>query len=699
MSVLLQKPIDYLKGVGPNRAQLLKKELGIHTLQDLLYFFPHRYIDRSQHFTPSELPKTTAEVQVLGSITHLETVKQKRGSRLVATFSDGQNNIELVWFRGHQWIQKSLQLNKPYMAFGRLNWFGRKCSIAHPELELIEDYKERKGNFQPIYSSTELLTKSGVSQKVTRQIMVHLFEEISSGVQEVLPDSMLQQFQLMDKNKALTTIHFPENQEALALAQYRMKFEELFFVQLQLGLKRLHRKQHLKGIPFPVVGEYFNSFFHNHLPFSLTEAQKRVVREIRTDLKTEAQMNRLLQGDVGSGKTIVAVLCMLMALDNGKQATLVAPTEILAQQHFASIQELLKPLNINVALLTGSVKKSARVPLLEQLADGSLQILIGTHAILEQPVTFKQLGLAIVDEQHRFGVAQRAKLWRKSSIPPNILVMTATPIPRTLAMTAYGDLDVSVLDELPPGRKPITTLHRNDSKRLAIFQFMREEIAKGRQVYIVYPLIQESNVLDYKDLMDGYESVVREFPLPDYQVSIVHGKMNAEDKAYEMERFVSGKTQIMVATTVIEVGVNVPNASIMIIESAERFGLSQLHQLRGRVGRGASKSFCVLMTGNKLSIEAQTRIQTMVRSQDGFELAEVDLSLRGPGDLMGTQQSGVLPFLIANLKKDGDILKTVRYAVDEVLQNDPTLMQEKFTVLRTSLALSQQGKSIWKYIG
>lgn len=699
MSVLLQKPIDYLKGVGPNRAQLLKKELGIHTLQDLLYFFPHRYIDRSQHFTPSELPKTTAEVQVLGSITQLETIKQKRGSRLVATFSDGQNSIELVWFRGHQWIQKSLQLNKPYMAFGRLNWFGRKCSIAHPELELIEDYKERKGNFQPIYSSTELLTKSGVSQKVTRQIMVHLFEEISSGVQEVLPDSMLQQFQLMDKNKALTTIHFPENQEALALAQYRMKFEELFFVQLQLGLKRLHRKQHLKGIPFPVVGEYFNSFFHNHLPFSLTEAQKRVVREIRTDLKTEAQMNRLLQGDVGSGKTIVAVLCMLMALDNGKQATLVAPTEILAQQHFASIQELLKPLNINVALLTGSVKKSARVPLLEQLADGSLQILIGTHAILEQPVTFKQLGLAIVDEQHRFGVAQRAKLWRKSSIPPNILVMTATPIPRTLAMTAYGDLDVSVLDELPPGRKPITTLHRNDSKRLAIFQFMREEIAKGRQVYIVYPLIQESNVLDYKDLMDGYESVVREFPLPDYQVSIVHGKMNAEDKAYEMERFVSGKTQIMVATTVIEVGVNVPNASIMIIESAERFGLSQLHQLRGRVGRGASKSFCVLMTGNKLSIEAQTRIQTMVRSQDGFELAEVDLSLRGPGDLMGTQQSGVLPFLIANLKKDSDILKTVRYAVDEVLQNDPTLMQEKFTVLRTSLALSQQGKSIWKYIG
>ncbi len=699
MAVLLQKPIDYLKGVGPNRAQFLKKELGIHTLQDLLYFFPHRYIDRSQYFTPSQLPKTTAEVQIKGSIIHLETVKQKRGSRLVATFSDGQHNIELVWFRGHQWIQKSLQLNKPYMAFGRLNWFGNKCSIAHPELEFLEDHQQRKGNFQPVYPSTEALTKGGISQKVTRQIVLHLFEEIGIGIEEVLPKSTLDDYRLVDKNVALTTIHFPKNQEELAQAQYRMKFEELFFVQLQLGLKKLHRKQQLKGIPFPKLGEYFNSFFQNHLPFPLTGAQKRVVREIRSDLKSNAQMNRLLQGDVGSGKTIVALLCMLMALDNDMQATLVAPTEILAQQHYASISKLLKPLDINVGLLTGSVKKSTRIPLLEQLADGTLHILIGTHAVLEQHVTFRQLGLAIVDEQHRFGVAQRAKLWRKNSIPPNILVMTATPIPRTLAMTAYGDLDLSVIDELPPGRKPITTLHRVDSKRLAIFQFMREEIAKGRQVYIVYPLIQESNVLDYKDLMDGYESIVREFPLPEFQVSIVHGKMNAEDKAYEMARFVSGKTQIMVATTVIEVGVNVPNASIMIIESAERFGLSQLHQLRGRVGRGASKSYCVLMTGTKLSQDAQTRIQTMVRTQDGFELAEVDLSLRGPGDVMGTQQSGVLPFLIANLKKDGDILKTVRHAVDGILATDPNLMQKQHTVLRSALALSQQGKSIWKYIG
>ncbi len=699
MAVLLQKPIDYLKGVGPNRGQLLKKELGIHTLQDLLYFFPHRYIDRSQHFTPSQIPKTTAEVQVLGSITHLETVKQKRGSRLVATFSDGQHHMELVWFRGHQWIQKSLQLNKPYMAFGRLNWFGNKCSIAHPELELLEDYEQRKGNFQPVYPSTETLTKSGISQRVTRQIMLHLFEEIEKGIQEVLPAATLQKYKLIEKNIALTAIHFPKSQEELAQAQYRMKFEELFFVQLQLGLKKLHRKQQLKGIPFPEVGQYFNSFFNQHLPFPLTEAQKRVIREIRTDLKSEAQMNRLLQGDVGSGKTIVAVLCMLMALDNGMQATLVAPTEILAQQHFTSISELLKPLDISVGLLTGSVKKSARVPLLEDLANGSLHILIGTHAVLEQPVTFQHLGLAIIDEQHRFGVAQRAKLWRKNSIPPNILVMTATPIPRTLAMTAYGDLDLSVIDELPPGRKPITTLHRNDSNRLAIFQFMREEIAKGRQVYIVYPLIQESQALDYKDLMDGYESIVREFPLPDYQVSIVHGKMNAEDKAYEMARFVSGKTQIIVATTVIEVGVNVPNASIMIIESAERFGLSQLHQLRGRVGRGASKSYCVLMTGTKLGQDAQTRIQTMVRTQDGFELAEVDLSLRGPGDLMGTQQSGVLPFLIANLKNDSDILKIVRYAVDEILSHDPGLTKEQHIVLRQALALAQQGKSIWKYIG
>ncbi len=699
MAELFQKPIDYLKGVGPNRAQILKKELGIHTLQDLLYFFPYRYIDRSQYFTPGQVPKTTAEVQILGSITHMETVKQKRGSRLVATFSDGQHSIELVWFRGHQWIQKSLQLNKPYMAFGRLNWFGNKCSIAHPELNFLEEHEQRKGNFQPVYSATEALTKSGISQRVMRQIIGHLFEEVKAGIQEVLPNHILQQYHLIDKNTALTTIHFPENQEKLAEAQYRMKFEELFFVQLQLGLKKLQRKQHLKGIPFTEIGQYFNSFFHNHLPFPLTEAQKRVIREIRMDLKSEAQMNRLLQGDVGSGKTIVAVLCMLMALDNGLQATLVAPTEILAQQHHATISELLQPLNINVGLLTGSVKKSARTPLFEQLNEGKLQILIGTHAILEQTVTFKKLGLAIIDEQHRFGVAQRAKLWRKNSTPPNILVMTATPIPRTLAMTAYGDLDLSVIDELPPGRKPITTLHRLDSKRLAIFQFMREEIASGRQVYVVYPLIQESQVLDYKDLMDGYESIVREFPLPDYQVSIVHGKMSPEDKAFEMERFVSGKTQIMVATTVIEVGVNVPNASIMIIESAERFGLSQLHQLRGRVGRGGSKSYCVLMTGNKLSQDAQTRIKTMVRTQDGFELAEVDLSLRGPGDLMGTQQSGVLPFLIANLKKDANVLKSVRHAVDQILLNDAALSQEQHKVLRTALTLSQQGKSIWKYIG
>ena len=478
-----------------------------------------------------------------------------------------------------------------------------------------------------------------------------------------------------------------------------MKFEELFFVQLQLGLKKHHRKERIKGIPFPKIGNYFNRFFHEHLPFPLTEAQKRVVREIRTDLNSEAQMNRLLQGDVGSGKTIVAVLCMLMALDNNMQATLVAPTEILAQQHYSSIKELLAPLGIEIGLLTGSVTKKEREPLFEKLTNGQLQILIGTHAVLEETVSFHRLGLAIVDEQHRFGVAQRAKLWRKNNTPPNILVMTATPIPRTLAMTAYGDLELSVIDELPPGRKPITTTHRFDSKRLAVFQFMREEIAKGRQVYVVYPLIQESKVLDYKDLMDGYESIVREFPLPDYQVSIVHGRMNAKDKAYEMERFISKKTQIMVATTVIEVGVDVPNASIMIIESAERFGLSQLHQLRGRVGRGASKSYCILMTGSKLSQDAQTRLQTMVRTQDGFELAEVDLSLRGPGDVMGTQQSGVLPFLIANLKKDVAILKTVRHAVDALLQDDPSLSHSNNENIRLALSLTQQGKSIWKYIG
>lgn len=699
MSELLQKPIEYIKGVGPNRAQLLKNELGLYTLQDILYFFPNRYIDKSTYYTPAELPQTTADVQVLGSITHIETVKQKRGSRLVATFTDGQHSMELVWFRGQQWIQKSLQLNTPYMAFGRLNWYGKKCSIPHPELELIADHEQRKGNFQAVYPSTENLTKSGITQRIVRQIVENLFDEMQNNLQEVLSDELRNTYQLIEKNEALKAIHFPQSQEALARAQYRMKFEELFFVQLQLGLKKQHRKERIKGIPFPKIGTYFNRFFHEHLPFPLTEAQKRVVREIRADLNSEAQMNRLLQGDVGSGKTIVAVLCMLMALDNNVQATLVAPTEILAQQHYSGIKALLAPLGVEMGLLTGSVTKKAREPLFEKLANGQLQILIGTHAVLEETVHFKQLGLAIVDEQHRFGVAQRAKLWRKNSTPPNILVMTATPIPRTLAMTAYGDLDLSVIDELPPGRKPITTTHRFDSKRLAVFQFMREEIAKGRQVYVVYPLIQESKVLDYKDLMDGYESIVREFPLPDFQVSIVHGRMNAQDKAYEMERFISNKTQIMVATTVIEVGVDVPNASIMIIESAERFGLSQLHQLRGRVGRGASKSYCILMTGSKLSQDAQTRIQTMVRTQDGFELAEVDLSLRGPGDVMGTQQSGVLPFLIANLKKDVDILKTVRHAVDALLQNDPNLSLSINENIRVALSLTQQGKSIWKYIG
>jgi ATP-dependent DNA helicase RecG len=699
MSGLLQKPIEYIKGVGPNRAQLLKNELGLYTLQDILYFFPNRYIDKSTYFTPAELPQTTADVQVLGSITHIETVKQKRGSRLVATFTDGQHSMELVWFRGQQWIQKSLQLNTPYMAFGRLNWYGKKCSIPHPELELIADHEQRKGNFQAVYPSTENLTKSGITQRIVRQIVENLFDEMQNNLQEVLSDELRNTYQLIEKNEALKAIHFPQSQEALARAQYRMKFEELFFVQLQLGLKKQHRKERIKGIPFPKIGTYFNRFFHEHLPFPLTEAQKRVVREIRADLNSEAQMNRLLQGDVGSGKTIVAVLCMLMALDNNVQATLVAPTEILALQHYSGIKALLAPLGVEMGLLTGSVTKKAREPLFEKLANGQLQLLIGTHAVLEETVHFKQLGLAIVDEQHRFGVAQRAKLWRKNSTPPNILVMTATPIPRTLAMTAYGDLDLSVIDELPPGRKPITTTHRFDSKRLAVFQFMREEIAKGRQVYVVYPLIQESKVLDYKDLMDGYESIVREFPLPDFQVSIVHGRMNAQDKAYEMERFISKKTQIMVATTVIEVGVDVPNASIMIIESAERFGLSQLHQLRGRVGRGASKSYCILMTGSKLSQDAQTRIQTMVRTQDGFELAEVDLSLRGPGDVMGTQQSGVLPFLIANVKKDVDILKTVRHAVDTLLQNDPNLSLSINENIRVALSLTQQGKSIWKYIG
>ncbi|PRX54723.1 ATP-dependent DNA helicase RecG [Flagellimonas meridianipacifica] len=695
----LQTPITYLKSVGPNRAETLNKELGIFTYRDLLQLFPNRYLDKTQYYKINQLQPSGADLQIVGKIVHIKTVEQKRGKRLVATFVDDTGQMELVWFRGHKWIRENLKLNEPYVVFGRISRYGSTFSMAHPEMELLTAHqKGLKIAMQPIYPSTEKLSAKGITNRVMSQMVQQLFLECKGQFNESLSTQILDELKLISKSEALLNIHFPKNQDLLAKAQFRLKFEELFFVQLQLISKKLLRKQKIKGMPFSEVGSYFNTFFKEHLPFELTNAQKRVIKQIRNDLGSNAQMNRLLQGDVGSGKTIVALLCMLLAMDNEFQACLMAPTEILAQQHFNGLKDLLGQMDVKIDLLTGSTKKSARKTIHEGLQSGELHILVGTHAILEDTVQFKNLGLAIIDEQHRFGVAQRSKLWHKNEIPPHILVMTATPIPRTLAMSLYGDLDISVIDELPPGRRPIKTVHRFDSNRLKVFQFIKDEIKKGRQVYVVYPLIAESEALDYKDLMDGYESIARDFPLPGYQISIVHGKMKPADKEYEMERFVKGETQIMVATTVIEVGVNVPNASVMIIESAERFGLSQLHQLRGRVGRGAEQSFCILMTGHKLSEDSKTRLETMVRTNDGFEIAEVDLKLRGPGDLMGTQQSGMLNLKIADIVKDNQILQTARFYAMNLLKKDPALQKEENRSILQAYQNLSQDKTIWNYI-
>jgi ATP-dependent DNA helicase RecG len=695
----LQTPITYLKGVGPNRADTLQSELGIATYQDLINLFPNRYIDKTQYYKIGQLERQTADVQIIGKIIHVKTVEQQKGKRLVATFVDETGEMQLVWFRGQKWIRENLKLNTPYVIFGRCNWFNGAFSMPHPEMELFSEHEQGlKIAMQPIYPSTEKLSNKGITNRVINKMMQQLFMETKGQFLETLSSSLLQELKLISRSDALYNIHFPKNQKLLAKAQFRLKFEELFYIQVQLIAKMLLRKQKNKGYTFDKVGQLFNDFYKEHLPFTLTDAQKRVVKEIRADLGSNAQMNRLLQGDVGSGKTIVAVMTMLLAIDNGFQACFMAPTEILANQHYSGVTELLKGIDVNCALLTGSVKKSDRKIIHEKLENGELHILIGTHALLEDKVQYKNLGLAIVDEQHKFGVAQRSKLWHKNAIPPHILIMTATPIPRTLAMSLYGDLDISVIDELPPGRKPIKTVHRFDSNRLKVFRFIREEIKKGRQIYVVYPLIQESEALDYKDLMDGYESIVRDFPLPEFQISIVHGKMKPEDKEYEMARFIKGETNIMVATTVIEVGVNVPNASVMIIESSERFGLSQLHQLRGRVGRGADQSYCILMTGHKLSSEAKTRLQTMVQTNDGFEIAEVDLRLRGPGDLMGTQQSGILNLKIADIVKDNDILKSARYYAIQLLKTDPSLEKIENLAIRHTYAQLIKHKNIWNYI-
>lgn len=700
MNDILQTSIEYLKGVGPSRGELLRKELSIHRYGDLLTLFPNRYIDRTRYYKINELQTGNTEVQIVGKIIHIKTVEQKKGrGRLVATFVDDTGEMELVWFQGQKWIRESLKLNAVYVAFGKVASFSNVFNMAHPELELLEEHKQSlRSAMQPVYPSTEKLTQRGISNRTINKMMQQLFVETQARFTETLPSYLLDELKLIPKNAALFNIHFPKSQELLAKAQFRLKFEELFFIQLQLITKNLIRKHKIKGHPFEKVGDYFNDFYQNHLPFELTNAQKRVLKEIRNDLGNNAQMNRLLQGDVGSGKTIVALMCMLMALDNGFQSCLMAPTEILATQHFNGLTELAKDLNINIKLLTGSTKTSERKIIHEALENGELHIIIGTHALLEDKVQFHNLGLAIIDEQHRFGVEQRSKLWKKNAIPPHVLVMTATPIPRTLAMSLYGDLDISVIDELPPGRKPIQTVHRYDSNRLKVWKFLKDEIAKGRQIYIVYPLINESEKLDYKDLMDGYESISRDFPLPHYSVSIVHGQMKAADKEEEMRRFAAGKTNIMVATTVIEVGVNVPNASVMVIESAERFGLSQLHQLRGRVGRGAEQSYCILMTSHKLSDDSKTRLETMCRTNDGFEIAEVDLKLRGPGDIMGTQQSGVLNLQIADLVRDRDILQLARHEAIKLLKKDASMALPEHQTLRMVFMEMSKKKNIWNYI-
>ena len=694
-----QTPIDYLKGVGPNRASLLRSELGIHTYQDLVHLFPNRYIDRTHFYKINTLERNNAEVQIIGQITDIKEVGQKRGKRLVATFRDETGKMELVWFRGQKWIRERLKLHKDYVVFGRTNLFNGVFNMPHPDMELKTDFdKSLSSAIQPIYPSTEKLSNRGVSNRAMCKLMEYLFLQMGNTFTESLSNEMIEQQALISKKEALLNIHFPKNQNLLARAQFRLKFEELFYIQLQLIYKNLIHKSKIKGFPFETVGTYFNEFYTNHLPFDLTAAQKRVMKEIRVDMGSNAQMNRLLQGDVGSGKTIVAFLSMLIAIDNDFQATLMAPTEILATQHYNGLKPMCDAIGLKISLLTGSTKTALRKEIHTGLEEGSLHILIGTHAILEDKVQFKNLGLAIIDEQHRFGVAQRSKLWHKNSSPPHVLVMTATPIPRTLAMSVYGDLDISVIDELPPGRKPIKTVHRFDSNRLKVFGFIRDEIKKGRQIYIVYPLINESQKLDFKDLMDGYESIAREFPLPNYQISIVHGQMKPADKDFEMQRFLKGETQIMVATTVIEVGVNVPNASVMIIESAERFGLSQLHQLRGRVGRGADQSYCILMTSHKLGNDSKTRMETMVRSTDGFEIAEVDLKLRGPGDIMGTQQSGVLQLKIANIVKDKELLSLARTWAKNILKEDPKLSLAKHLPIHTTYIQMGKYKNIWNYI-
>ena len=687
MSDYLQQEIKFLSGVGPKRAELLNKELGIYTFEDLLYYFPYKYIDRSKFYKINELNPNLAYIQLKGKIVGFDSIGGGRKKRLVAFFTDGTGTIELLWFKGLSYIQKSLLLNTEYIVFGKPGYFSGKYNIIHPEVEsALKAQNVISAKLQAHYNTTEKLKNSFLHSKAVSKLLNNLLVLLKGKIKETLPDYLLKKYKLIPLEIALFNIHFPQNADLQKKAIERLKFEELFYIQLNILQKRTYRIQKSKGFIFSKVGDFLNLFYEKNLPFELTNAQKRVLKEIRKDIGSGKQMNRLLQGDVGSGKTLVALMSMLIALDNGFQACIMAPTEILANQHFETIKEFLDGLPIKVGLLTGSTKVSARKELHENLLNGDLQILIGTHALIEDTVQFKNLGIVVIDEQHRFGVSQRAKLWKKNIQPPHIMVMTATPIPRTLAMTIYGDLDVSVIDELPPGRKPVQTIHLYDSKRLRMFGFLKQQIEQGRQIYIVYPLIKESEKMDYKDLEDGYESISRAFPPPKYAVSVVHGKMKPKEKDAAMNLFIKGQTHIMVATTVIEVGVNIPNASVMVIESAERFGLSQLHQLRGRVGRGADQSYCVLMTSFKLSNESRKRIDIMTKTNDGFEIAEADLKLRGPGDIEGTQQSGLaFDLKIANLAQDGKLIQYVRDIAEGILDEDPNLSKPENIILANQL--------------
>jgi len=701
MKNILDSPIEFLKGIGPTKGDMLKKELGVFTFRDLLMSFPFRYVDKTKFHKIRDINHESDMVQLRGILRRLDMVGDGRKKRLVGRFRDESGAIELVWFKGAHWLQKELAIGGEYVLYGKVNNFKGKITIPHPEMELASlANTQQSATFAPVYPSTEKLNSKGLDAKARRKLIKVLLGKIkSTDLPENLSDELVRMFKFPSHYDAIQQIHFPKSQKELDSTRNRLKFEELFFLQLRLLQIRGRRKGTIKGYPFPKIGDYFNTFFNTKLPFELTGAQKRVLREIRKDLGTGVQMNRLLQGDVGSGKTMVGLMSILMALDNGYQACMLAPTEILAQQHNISIQEYVEGLDIEVGFLSGSVKGKKRKALLEKLAEGEIDILIGTHAILEDPVVFKKLGLAITDEQHRFGVKQRAKLWGKNKpYPPHILVMTATPIPRTLAMTLYGDLDVSVIDELPPGRKPVQTMHKYESNRMRVIGFMKEEIAKGRQIYIVYPLIEESATLDLNNLEEGYAALSREFPKPDYQISIVHGRMKPKDKDFEMQRFVKHETQIMVATTVIEVGVNVPNASVMVIENTERFGLSQLHQLRGRVGRGSDAAYCILMSSYKLSKEGKERIATMCRTNNGFEIAEADLRLRGPGNIEGTQQSGILNFRIADLARDGRILQTAREIATRIIEKDAKLELPENAVMKAYLDKHGKQMKAWSMI-